>query len=189
MRIVTAAVIALMWCLPMAACGGSTVSPSATDNNEAGSPSEGTDAGAVATVDCRPRIDSLVHYETRCQYIGSVLPQMGCGRVLDEGPGGAGGVIDITVRKPDSVRIGDPIALGGMDPIVSIDMTFVGPDLIGSLQSSEHGHVVFDEFDVGRILRLELDGVTVQARPDPPFSCAFSQATFTADLGPGVRDQ
>jgi hypothetical protein len=138
-------------------------------------------------LDCGARAPEVVSFGPACQYAtmgsttGEDLPLMICAQAAS-----AVGALRMVVAKPAAVSLGQAIPLGGDDPVVTVDLTaLAGSLLIQTVgQQATTGAVVLDQLDLGHSLSGHFVGATVQAQPDPPFPCRFSDAEFSA-LAPG----
>jgi hypothetical protein len=120
--------------------------------------------------------------------VGGRDVMMYCPHVFEAGHVGA---IGLTVAKPERVRIGEAIPLGGSDPVVLLGVASSSVregELIQDIPGGESGAVIFEEFEVGRVLRGRFLGAGFRTGPSPPtHGCRISDAEFVADWGPGVR--
>jgi hypothetical protein len=133
-------------------------------------------------LDCSPRVTDLARFEGACQYVGGDVPIMECPQTRS-----APGSLRMTVPRPQDVTAGARIAVGGADPIVTIEAAATaGNLLVQSTSVGGVGYVVFDRFVPGTIMSGAFVDTSIEMRPDSAFSCHLSSGHFDASTGPGV---
>ena len=185
--------------LSVASLGCASASPGTTSSQDGGpggaSPempdarlSEDVESSDAApppiVVDCRPRLDGGARFGGQCQYVescpGDCLPILMC---PGEVPGDVASLV-IRVRQASSITVGAPIPLAGSSPVVTVDFDAVIGDLLVETSADAYradGHIVFDEYVPGQIIRGHFQEALVQALPEPPFDCRLSNSTFVAE--------
>jgi hypothetical protein len=180
-------------CFLVAGCAGQPAHPDArAELPEAGGDANLSDAGEPAAtgdaapplpdieVDCRPRYDEPGRFQPHCQLLATTEVRVECGHVSEAG---SGGMLVITVRHPERVRLGDPVPIGGTDSTVELSGASTSlreNAIVAVIDGTASGAIVFHELRPGQAVRGRLLGVAFQSLPDPPFACRIADAEFEA---------
>ena len=148
--------------------------------------------GPFIEVDCTPTITEIGRFFSQC-HLSEVhfanttvaVPLVSCERIADAG--GWTGTVNVFVKRPEAITIGQSVMVGGTDPIVTV-VAISGSVIMGLVQTipdSDAGAVVFDVLDPGlepgRSIRGRFVDVTFSRYPRPPtYTCRISNSEFVA---------
>jgi hypothetical protein len=128
-------------------------------------------------------VERLPLFSSSCQYAlaGAPIAGMPDLPLIICGQAGGPGSIRMEILRPAAIAAGQMVPLGGSDPVLTLDLSAVASNhLIESLGAQGTGFVVFDRFELGKIIQGRFVDGAIDVKPDPLFPCRLSGAEFAA---------